>query len=117
MVKLEELPQVREAYNAAVDYLKIAITDRKPPPKVTILVVGKRHHARFYPTDNKKQVEAGLVVDTDVVNPNYSNFYLQSHDSPKGTARSAHYVVIENESGYNLKELEELVCYRSSPTI
>jgi len=32
-----------------------------PQPKLTFMVVGKRHHVRFFP--------AGLVVDTDVAHP------------------------------------------------
>lgn len=54
---------------------------------------------------------SGLVVDTEVVDPTYPNFYLQSHDSPLGTARSAHYVIIENQSTYSMVTLQQLVSY------
>lgn len=107
MVRLEELPQIAEAYKLA-DSVKIPAS-QPSVPKITTLVVGKRNHARFYPVvPGQKQLGAGLVVDTDAVNPNYSNFHLQSHDSPLGTVRSAHYVVLLNQSGYKLNKLQEL---------
>lgn len=80
-------------------------------PRITLVIVGKRHHARFYSTKpgDPQNVRSGLVVDSTVVYPKQFNFYLQAHDSPIGTARNAHYVVLENESGYNADELQEIV--------
>ena len=81
-------------------------------PRITLIIVAKRHHARFYSTDNEYpdyNTRSGLVVDIDVVYPKQFNFYLQAHDSPIGTARNAHYVVLENQSGYNADELQDIV--------
>ncbi|KAF7881056.1 uncharacterized protein EAF02_006947 [Botrytis sinoallii] len=74
-------------------------------PKITLLVVGKRHHTCFFPKLAKNDkynnnLSSGLVIDSGVVTPNHFSFYLQSHDSALGTARSAHYIVIINESDY-----------------
>ena len=81
-------------------------------PKITLLVVGKRHHARFYPMDNPNvNLPSGLIVETKVVAPKQFNFYLQSHDSALGTARSSHYVVIENGSEYSARDLQEAVSH------
>ncbi|TVY43663.1 Protein argonaute [Lachnellula occidentalis] len=90
-------------------------------PLITLVVVGKRHHTRFYFDDlNQRQnLDAGLVVDTDVIAPKQFNFYLQSHGSPIGTARSGHYVVLENGSGYTADELQGItnnICFMSSRT-
>ncbi|KAG9233432.1 Piwi domain-containing protein [Amylocarpus encephaloides] len=102
MVKREELPRIIKACEDMRDEktkMKLA------RPKITIVVVEKRHHARFFPTKREAQgnnldpnLPPGTCVDTDVVAPNRFEFYLQSHDSPRGTAKNGHYVVITNES-------------------
>jgi len=68
-----------------------------------LVVVGKRHHIRFFPMpgdgDRTGNCKAGLVVDqgiTDGTSP-YSHFYLQSQGGLKGTSRPSHYAVVYNE--------------------
>jgi eukaryotic translation initiation factor 2C len=89
-------------------------------PNLTLLVVTKRHHARFFPWteldsslnyDKKADInlKSGLVVDTVVVNPIKRDFYLQSHHSELGTARSGHYVVIFDQNDYDIPELQQIV--------
>ncbi|KAK1223273.1 hypothetical protein PQX77_013861 [Marasmius sp. AFHP31] len=71
-------------------------------PKITFIVVAKRHHFRFSPEANgpKNNVDrsgnsvAGTVVDTDIVHPVEFDFYLQAHGGLLGTSRSAHYHVL-----------------------
>lgn len=66
--------------------------------KITIVVVGKRHHIRFYPTaegladtfhkDKGKVLFnsiPGTVVDRGITAPKEWDFYLQSHAAIKGT--------------------------------
>lgn len=96
-------------------------------PKITIIVVTKRHHARFYPkqdayppdigTKEDKNLSAGTVVDTDVVTPNHWSFYLQSHASGLGTARSAHHIVLRDEAGYTPTELQKIVSSKNTPIL
>lgn len=58
-------------------------------PKITFLIVQKRHHVRFFPTSQansddyhkNKNVQAGTIVDSEITNPAYTNFYLVSHAS------------------------------------
>lgn len=76
-----------------------------PAPKITILVVGKRHHVRFFPmtqneADKSGNCPAGTVVDTDVTNPAEFDFYLQSHGGLLGTSRPSHYNVLLDENGF-----------------
>jgi hypothetical protein len=102
MVKDEELPQIEAACT------EFGKSDNKPSwePLITLIVAGKRHHARFYPDPaGKDNLRAASCMDSMVVAPDQFNFYLQSDDSPLGTARTGHYVVITNGSGYNAKEL------------
>ncbi|KAI9063284.1 argonaute-like protein [Trametes sanguinea] len=48
--------------------------------KITIIVVGKRHHVRFFPSradaDRSGNCPAGTVVDSDIVHPTEFDFYL-----------------------------------------
>ncbi|KAF7311573.1 Argonaute-like protein [Mycena kentingensis (nom. inval.)] len=69
-------------------------------PKLTFLIVGKRHHVSFFPVgDNKTgNCKAGLAVDRALENPLFQDFYLQSHSAIKGTSRSAHYTIILDEN-------------------
>lgn len=125
-----EIPQIKEAYEKA---------GGKPDQlKVCFLVVSKRHHTRFYAADKKTSydsrekiqnapkdgpqyrfyvngnVKAGLLVDDIVTAPKPTNFFLQSHCAIKGTARSAHYYVLRNDTNIseaNLKQLTMMLCY------
>jgi eukaryotic translation initiation factor 2C len=80
-------------------------------PKVTFIVVAKRHHVRFFPTNNNQFAAAkngnfssGLVVDRDIVHPTYWDFYLQSQRPLMGTSRPSHYTVLHDEN--NMSEDE-----------
>jgi len=104
-----ELPTVRDHEMAAI---WAAIKRRYPEygiPKpdglvgLTMIVVAKRHHVRFFPVDPKdlnqadrisQNCIAGSVVDHDVVHPGLNDFYLLSHAGIKGTSRPAHYIVL-----------------------
>jgi eukaryotic translation initiation factor 2C len=55
-------------------------------PKVTFLVVQKRHHTRFFPRNEdadgrNKNVPPGTVVDREITHPTEVDFYLVSHAS------------------------------------
>ena len=71
-------------------------------PKITIIVVGKRHHTRFFPTssaqaDSGSNTKKGTLVDRGLFEAHKWEFFLQSHTALHGTARPAHYVVIHDE--------------------
>lgn len=97
-VKDEELPQLR----AACKKLYPAPDQAKGLPRITIVVVGKRHHTRFYVTketdaDNSGNSKPGTVVDRGVTEARSWDFFMQSHAAIKGTARPAHYFVVLDE--------------------
>ncbi|KUJ21351.1 Piwi-domain-containing protein [Mollisia scopiformis] len=113
MVRDEELPQIQEACR------KIQAGRTPRSIQITLLVVGKRHHTRFFPKgrESPENLKAGLCVETEVMPLHQFSFYLQSHQSALGTARSGHYVVIENESRYTATLLQETtnnLCYIGS---
>jgi eukaryotic translation initiation factor 2C len=90
-----ELPLLR---NACVKLYR-----PKEQPAITLIIVGKRHHVRFYPTkDNEADkishnCKNGTVVDRGVTEVRPWHFYLQAHACIKGTARSAHYYVLVDD--------------------
>lgn len=97
-VLAEELPQLR----AACKELYPAPDQAKGLPRITIVIVGKRHHTRFYVTkategDRSGNPKAGTVVDRGVTEARSWDFFLQSHAAIKGTARPAHYYVLLDE--------------------
>jgi eukaryotic translation initiation factor 2C len=121
MVLADELPKVRDAIGSFKDY-------RNKPPKVAILVCGKRHHVRFYPTQAKDQDRTsnpinGCVVDRGVTRPSVWDFYLQAQSPLQGSARPAHYIVVHDEIFTNsqitqgakpadlVQELTHNICY------
>ncbi|KAJ6618325.1 Piwi domain-containing protein [Mycena sp. CBHHK59/15] len=75
----------------------------QPLPRLTFIVVVKRHHVVFFPNDNQVDdgrtgnCRAGLVVD-QLRSPLARDFYLQSHAAIKGTSRSGHYSILLDEN-------------------
>lgn len=109
LVKDLEFSQIRDGFNKAAKKFNLLGSE----VKITLLVAVKRHHTRFYPTkqtsENKPNVEAGLFVNSVVTDQNQFSFYLQSHHSRLGTARSTHYFVIRNEMELTAEELSQFV--------
>ncbi|KAL8782395.1 MAG: hypothetical protein Q9213_005398 [Squamulea squamosa] len=100
LVLQTELPLLRKACSDVYSNVE------KGPPKITIIIVGKRHHIRFFPTARSSPKVTnlktgnpvnGTVVDRHVTEAQHWDFYLQSHNAIKGTARPAHYFVILDE--------------------
>ena len=72
------------------------------PPKITIVICGKRHHTRFYPARLEDAAPSGnpqngTVVDRDITESRTWDFFLQAHSPLGGTARPAHYTVVHDE--------------------
>ncbi|KAI0254712.1 argonaute-like protein [Lactifluus subvellereus] len=98
----EELPLIRNACK------KLGFK-----PAITLIIVGKRHHVRFFPQaanegDRSGNCPAGTVIDSDVVNPVEFDFYLQSHGGLLGTSRPAHYNVLIDENKFTADGLQSL---------
>ncbi|KDR82046.1 hypothetical protein GALMADRAFT_221933 [Galerina marginata CBS 339.88] len=85
-----------------------------PIPALTFIVVGKRHHAVFFPSgqgqgDRTGNCHAGSLIDNTITHPAVNDFYLQSHAAIQGTSRSSHYVVLHDENfGDRLDKIQDL---------
>ncbi|CAL5090915.1 unnamed protein product [Urochloa decumbens] len=91
-------------------------------PRVTFVVVQKRHHTRLFPevhgrrdlTDKSGNILPGTVIDTNICHPSEFDFYLCSHAGIQGTSRPAHYHVLYDENGFSADALQMLtnsLCY------
>jgi len=105
--------QFQQVLDLELPLLKEACQDLKINPKITLIVVGKRHHIRFFPqqpgqADRSGNCPAGTVVDRDITHPNEFDFYLQSHGGLLGTSRPAHYSVVYDEYGFNADSMQAL---------
>jgi len=98
LVLQNELPLLRQACK---DLYPPADT-KKGLPNITIIIVGKRHHTRFYPTtaneaDRSANPRNGTVVDRGVTEAHNWDFFMQAHTALQGTARPAHYYIVLDE--------------------
>ncbi|KAK5114408.1 hypothetical protein LTR85_010230 [Meristemomyces frigidus] len=118
-VLLQELPSFYKAFEKKYGA-------EKNWPKVAVIVVGKRHHTRFYPTSQKDadynaqrskgswNPLPGTIVDRHISGRIVREFWLQAHQGLQGTARPAHYVVLKDDVVFQADELETFthnMCY------
>ncbi|KIY69858.1 Piwi-domain-containing protein [Cylindrobasidium torrendii FP15055 ss-10] len=71
-------------------------------PTYTLIVVTKRHHIRFFPSnpgnkDTSQNCQAGFVVDQALSAPQFEDFFLQSQVGLKGTSVPGHYTILYDE--------------------
>ncbi|KAB5590426.1 Argonaute-like protein [Ceratobasidium theobromae] len=88
-------------------------------PAITVVVVGKHHRVRFFPThgqaDRSGNCPAGTAVD-DVIfsetptfcQPTEFDFYLQSHGGQTGTSHPTHYTVLYDENNFTVGGIQSL---------
>lgn len=84
--------------------------DEGQRPKITFLVVQKRHNTRFYDKNdrdekNKGNLQPGTVVD-GYITSHRKEFYLCSHKGMLGTSRPAHYFVLADQNNFTPDDLE-----------
>ncbi|KAM3560252.1 hypothetical protein ARSEF4850_003732 [Beauveria asiatica] len=98
MVTSQELPQLRHA----CEQLYSAADTRNGLPRFTVIICGKRHKTRFYPTmerdcDRSGNTKPGTIVDRGVTEARNWDFFLQAHAALQGTARPCHYYIVQDE--------------------
>ncbi|KAJ7235089.1 ribonuclease H-like domain-containing protein [Mycena haematopus] len=103
----EEKAQILEAFQ------KLSTAGRGSyRPVFSIVICGKRHHARFYPTssqfaDKNGNTLPGTVVDKGVTAVFDFDFYLQAHAGLQGTVKPTHYTVVYDELKFTADELQQ----------
>lgn len=81
-------------------------------PKLTLIIVQKRHHTRFFPGNTKigdrknNNVPAGTIVDQVITAPNENNFFLCSHASIQGVAKPSKYCILLDEGNHSINDLQ-----------
>ncbi|KAJ5560594.1 hypothetical protein N7513_002993 [Penicillium frequentans] len=94
----KELPLLKRACEAVYP----ASETKRGLPAMSIIIVGKRHNTRFYPTtdadaDRSANPMPGTVVDRGISESKHWDFFLQAHSALQGTARPAHYFTVWDE--------------------
>lgn len=88
--------------------------DYEKKVKMTIIVVQKRHHTRFFPGDTNigvgknKNVPVGTIVDTEITHPQENHFYLVSHQSIQGVAKPTKYCILYDDGDHSIDDLQGL---------
>ncbi len=83
-------------------------------PKITFIVVQKRHHTRFFPVSERdgvgkgRNIPPGTTVDRLITHPTQHDFFLCSHAAIQGTSRPCHYHVIWDDSDFSADALQLL---------
>lgn len=123
----KEIPLLRDAFAEVYP----ADLTKKNLPRLTVVIVGKRHHTRFYPSQAKDMdrggnCKPGTIIDRGVTEEGIWDFYLQSHAVIQGTGRPAHYVVVLDEifrhrakalktsAASELERITQALCYSYS---
>ncbi|XP_006457125.1 argonaute-like protein [Agaricus bisporus var. bisporus H97] len=81
-------------------------------PKLSIIICGKRHHARFFATNSQYASQNGNTRPGTIVDKGISaifdfDFYLQPHDGIKGSVKATHYTVIYDENSFSADEIQK----------
>nr|AEF32758.1 WAGO-2 [Ascaris suum] len=103
MVLQYEVPLIRAAAKEA------GCTD----VKLTLIVANRFHNVRLIPSNvnprdraSSQNIRPGTVVDTQLVHPAFSEFYLNSHRALQGTAKTPRYTIIVDDSRFEMDEVE-----------
>ncbi|CCM03176.1 uncharacterized protein FIBRA_05298 [Fibroporia radiculosa] len=96
--------QFKQVLERELPLLKKACENLKINPTITVVVVGKRHHVRFFPQraedrDRSGNCPAGTVVDREL---------CLGLSTLLGTSRPAHYSVLHDENNFTPDGLQAL---------
>ncbi|CAF0968816.1 unnamed protein product [Rotaria sordida] len=95
--------------NKIKDACQVVYGNRKLP-RLTFVIIKKSHHTRFFAYDGQytKNIEAGTVIDQDIIHPTQFDFYLCSQAAIMGTSRSALYHVLHDENKFSSDDIQQL---------
>ncbi|TFK35934.1 argonaute-like protein [Crucibulum laeve] len=94
--------------------IQAACAELKISPKITLIVVGKRHHFRF-DTENEREKDtrsgnlpAGTVMDKGIGHPTDFDYFLLSHGGLLGTSRPSHYSILHDDNEFSADAMQSL---------
>lgn len=113
------LDQEVQAIKMVIDRMNTGIypaAKGKYAPKIMYLTAVKRHHVRSAPAtlagiDKTGNVPYGTVIDSSIIRPDLSEYYMYLHPGLKGTSRPCLFQLIYNEVTSNLRDVQELCFY------
>ncbi|CAL8144681.1 unnamed protein product [Orchesella dallaii] len=111
-----QFPQIKEVEFSGIKEACRQVQDGYNP-KITFLIVKKRHHTRFRPVNArdavrpKGNIPPGTVVDTVITHPTEMEFFLNSHVGIQGTSKPTRYHVLHDDCNFTMDELERLTYY------
>ncbi|TFK25878.1 QDE2 protein [Coprinopsis marcescibilis] len=81
-------------------------------PSLSIIICGKRHHAKFFSTDSKfadrnGNTRPGTIVDKGITGVFDFDFYLQAHAGIQGSVKATHYTVVYDENSLTADEIQQ----------
>lgn len=105
----ESAPILSRARQVGKRLLKI--NDYKP--KLTFIVMQKRHHCRFFPAEGSRRDTTGncvpgTVVDRTVADASNFDFYLIAHNAYQGTIRPVRYTILQDDMMFTADEIQSL---------
>ncbi|EIN04651.1 argonaute-like protein [Punctularia strigosozonata HHB-11173 SS5] len=105
--------QLQQVLDNELTQIQEACKELGIDPKITLFVVGKRHHTRLFPEDPRDadrsgNCPAGTVVDNVITHPVESDFYLLSHGGLLGTSRPAHYNPVYDSNNFTADDIQAL---------
>jgi len=82
----QELPALRKV----CEEVYLGTLTKASKPRMTIIIVGKRHNTRFYATKKEEVDRSGNPQNGTVVGRGVT----EAHTAIQGTARPAHYYIV-----------------------
>ncbi|TFK71981.1 Piwi-domain-containing protein, partial [Pluteus cervinus] len=101
----EELKDIRKAFatfNKGED---------RYDPALTVIICGKRHHAKMWPTNSDEATKngntrPGSVIDKGITAVYDFDFYLQAHAPIQGHAKGTHYTVVYDSARFTADDIQ-----------
>ncbi|KAG9315634.1 argonaute-like protein [Chiua virens] len=105
----QELPQIIDAFGRVNP--KGGPQGKPYRPTLTIVICGKRHHARNWAADSQVDrtgnTRPGTIVDQGITAVFDFDFYLQAHAGLQGHVKPTHYTVVYDESKLGADEVQQ----------
>jgi eukaryotic translation initiation factor 2C len=105
--------QFQQVLDHELPKIKNACIALKIKPKITLIIVGKRHHIRMFPQnqgdgDRSGNCQAGTTIDEGLGHPTEFDYYQLTHGGLLGTSRPAHYSVIYDDNKFSADAMQNL---------